>query len=121
MPGIKSFKEIQAWQKAHELVLEIYRLTKDFPNFEEFCLTSQIRRAALSVPSNIAEGFKRKTAKDSDHFYNIADGSLEEVKYQLILSRDLKYISESNFSVVYDLAEQSSKLLCGWKKSQINH
>ena len=118
MAGVKSFTDIKAWQKAHELVLDIYRLTKDFPKFEEFCLVSQIRRAVISIPSNIAEGFKRKTAKDSGHFYNIADGSLEEVKYQLILSKDLGYIGEKDFAKVFALAEEVGRLLYGWQKSQ---
>lgn len=118
MANIKSFTDIKAWQKAHELVLEVYKLTKDFPKYEEFCLTSQIRRAAVSIPSNIAEGFKRKSVKDSSHFYNIADGSLEEVKYQLILSKDLKYINEEMFLEVFALSEEVGRLLCGWHKSQ---
>jgi len=96
--AIKNLTEIIAWQKAHELVLEIYKITNDFPKIEDYCLTSQIRRAAISIPSNIAEGFKRKSTRDSVHFYNIADGSLEEVKYQLILARDLKYISPKNLT-----------------------
>lgn len=118
MANIISFTEIKAWQKAHELVLNVYKLTKDFPKFEEFCLTNQIRRAAISIASNIAEGFKRKSAKDSSHFYNIADGSLEEVKYQLILSRDLNYIDEEAFMKVFTMAEEVGRLLCGWHKSQ---
>ncbi len=118
MANILSFTDIKAWQKAHELVLEVYKLTKSFPKFEEFCLTNQIRRAVISIASNIAEGFKRKSAKDSGHFYNIADGSLEEVKYQLILSKDLKYISESEFNKTYNLTEEVGRLLCGWYKSQ---
>ena len=118
MTQIKSFIEITAWQKSHTLVLEIYRITSQFPKQEEYCLTSQIRRAAISIPSNIAEGFKRKSAKDSDHFYNIADGSLEEVKYQLILSKDLQYINSYEFDRIWLLAEEVGKILSGWKKSQ---
>jgi four helix bundle protein len=115
---IESFVDIKAWGKAHELVLEIYRLTSSFPKIEDYCLTSQIRRAAISVPSNIAEGFKRKSAKDSNHFYNIADGSLEEVKYQLILSKDLGYISIMEYENIFKLTEEVGKMLSGWKKSQ---
>lgn len=118
MYNIKSFTDIKAWQKAHELVLVVYKLTKSFPRHEEFCLTNQIRRAVISIASNIAEGFKRRSAKDSSHFYNIADGSLEEVKYQLILSKDLCYISEEVFNEAYMLAEEVGRLLCGWRKSQ---
>jgi len=118
MVKIKSFVEISAWQKSHTLVLEVYRITKQFPKQEEYCLVNQIRRAAISIPSNIAEGFKRKSAKDSDHFYNIADGSLEEVKYQLILSKDLQYISSFEFDRIWLLSEEVGKILSGWKKSQ---
>lgn len=118
MTVIKSFTDIKAWQKAHALVLKIYELTNNFPRQEEFCLVNQIRRAVISVASNIAEGFKRKSAKDSSHFYNIADGSLEEVKYQLILSKDLHYMSEVDFAETFSLAEEVGRLLCGWYKSQ---
>ena len=115
---VKNFQEIQAWQKAHQLVLEIYSATKKFPPEELYCLISQIRRAAVSIASNIAEGYKRKSSKDSEHFYNMAEGSLEEVKYQLILSKDLKYISTENFNKLFNLAEEVGRLLHGWKRSQ---
>ncbi|MCX6808581.1 MAG: four helix bundle protein [Candidatus Berkelbacteria bacterium] len=116
--SMKSFQDIIAWQKSHEFVLKIYELTKLFPKNEEFCLTNQIRRAAISVPSNIAEGFKRKSTKDSLHFYNIAEGSLEEAKYQLLLARDLGYIESLIYEKVCGIAAESSKLLCRWIKSQ---
>jgi len=115
---IKSFTEIKAWEKAHQLVLEVYKITKTFPEIEKYCLVSQIRRAAISIPSNIAEGFKRKSIKDSEHFYNIADGSLEEVKYQLILAKDLGYISIESFSFIFNLTEEAGKTLSCWIKSQ---
>ena len=85
MTTIKKFTEIIAWQKAHELALFIYLITNKFPRSEEFGLSSQMRRAAVSVPSNIVEGFKRKSVKDGVNFYNIAEGSLEELKYQVLL------------------------------------
>jgi four helix bundle protein len=91
MTTAKRFEELIVWQKAHQLVLAIYRLTKDFPREEIFGLTSQFRRAAVSVPANIAEGFKRATIPDKLRHLNIAQGSLEEVRYYLILSHDLKY------------------------------
>lgn len=118
MPNIKNFIDILTWKKSHQFVLEIYKMTERFPSYELFCLTSQIRRAAVSIPSNIAEGFKRKTSKDSEHFYNMAEGSLEEVKYQLIPSKDLSYISIEEFEKLFNLAEEVGKLLNGWKKSQ---
>lgn len=118
MDKIKSFQDIIAWKKAHELVLFIYKITDNFPRSEEFGLKSQIRRAAVSIPSNIAEGFKRKSKADSVHFYNMAEASLEEAKYQLILSRDLKYISLEEYEKSVFLAEETGKILYGWLSSQ---
>lgn len=115
---INTFKEIIAWQKSHQLTLEIYNITKNFPKNEEYSLTSQIRRCAVSIPSNIAEGFKRKTQKESERFYNISEGSLEELKYQLILSKDLKYIEDQQFNSMYNQAEEVGKVLHSWKTSQ---
>ena len=79
------------WRKAHALVLEIYKFTGGFPKHELFGLTSQLRRAAVSVPANFAEGFKKRGLADKIRFYNIAQGSLEECRYYLILAKDLKY------------------------------
>ncbi len=79
------------WQKAHQLVLDVYKLSNAFPATERFGLTSQVRRAAVSVPANIAEGFRKRGRNDKARFLNIAQGSLEEVRYYLILARDLGY------------------------------
>jgi four helix bundle protein len=117
---INSFREILAWQKAHLLVLEVYKITEAFPKVELYCLVPQIRRAVVSIPSNIAEGFKRRGKKDSVHFYNIAEGSLEEVKYQLLLSKDLEYISNSDYDRLNDQADEAGRVLCGWLKSQLS-
>jgi four helix bundle protein len=87
----KSFKDLIVWQKAHQGVLEIYHFTNSFPSREQFGLTSQLRRAAISIPANIAEGFKKKGNPDKARFYNIAQGSIEEYRYYLILVRDLGY------------------------------
>jgi len=116
--AITSFREIVAWQKAHNLTLEIYRITQQFPKTEEYNLISQIRRCAVSVPSNIAEGFARKSLKDSKRFYLIAEGSLEELKYQLLLSFDLRYINQSEYLQINERAEEASRLLVAWKKAQ---
>src|SRR3989344_6302647 len=94
---VQSFKEIIAWQKSHQLTLLVYELTDNFPKTELFGLTAQTRRSVVSVPSNIAEGFKRQSRNDSVHFYNIAQGSLEELKYQLLLARDLHYLTADNY------------------------
>lgn len=118
MSEIKSFKDLLVWQKGHQLVLEIYRITADFPDTEIYGLVSQMRRAAVSVVSNLVEGFKRRTVKDSVHFYNIADGSIEELKYQLFLSRDLNYITQEEFQKTNSLLEEVSKMLRSWSASQ---
>ena len=93
----KKFEDLIVWQKAHAWVLDIYRNTKDFPNYELYGLTSQLRRrSAISEPANIAEGFKKRGKPDKIRFYNIAQGSLEESHYYLILARDLEYIDSAN-------------------------
>ena len=87
----RNFQDLVVWQKAHELVLDVYRLTRSFPKEETYGLTSQLRRSAVSIAANIAEGFKKKGRNDKIRFLNIAQGSLEETRYYLILSRDLHY------------------------------
>lgn len=87
------FQDLEVWQKAHRLVLTIYKITQAFPAEEKFGLVSQMRRAGVSIAANIAEGFKKHGAKDKSNFYNIAQGSLEELRYYLILSKDLTYLS----------------------------
>lgn len=116
MNTITTFKDLIVWQKAHRLTLDVYGITTKFPKFEEFGLASQMRRSSSSVPTNIAEGFKRKSAKDSTHFYNMSECSLEELKYQLILARDLNYIKNDQFELLNEQAEKVSRLLNGWIK-----
>ena len=112
-----TFKDLLAWKKAYQLTLSIYKLTKNFPRDEEFGLKSQIRRSAVSVISNIAEGFKRRGTKDQIRFYNIAEASLEEVKCQSLLSRDLNYFNNEQYKQLSALENESGKLLNGWIKS----
>lgn len=112
---IQNFKEIIAWQKAHVLVLEIYKITKKFPKSEDFNLTSQMRRCTTSIPSNIAEGFKRKTKKDKYHFSFMAEGSLEELKYQVLLSRDLGYLDTDGYNSISAITDDVGRLLTKWK------
>lgn len=92
----RSFQDLVVWQKSHALVLEIYRISTDFPKAETYGLTSQLRRAAVSTPANIAEGFKKRGRVDKARFMNIAQASLEETRYYLILARDLGYLNESH-------------------------
>ena len=87
----RNFQDLRVWQKAHAWLLDIYRTAAGFPKDETYALISQLRRAAVSVPANIAEGFKRRGKADKVRFFNIAQGSLEESRYYLILARDLGY------------------------------
>ncbi len=110
----KTFKDLIVWQKAHRFVLSVYRITGKFPKEEIYGLTSQFRRAAVSIPANIAEGFRRKGRPDKYRFMNIAQGSLEECRYYLILAKDLGY-AEINGSMIQ--LEEVSKLLDSYSKS----
>ena len=90
-PKSRTFEDVELWKKAHAWILDVYRFTETFPKHEMFGLTSQLRRAAVSVPGNFAEGFNKSGRADKVRFYNIAQGSLEESRYYLILARDLHY------------------------------
>ncbi|MDA3840040.1 MAG: four helix bundle protein [Patescibacteria group bacterium] len=119
---IKSFTDLNSWKKSHELVLEIYKITKKFPKEELFGLTSQIRRAAISITSNIAEGFSRSSYKDKTKFYYISQGSLTEVQNQLIIARDVEYITNDLFQSIANKTIISHKLINGLiKKSKEIH
>ena len=107
----KTFKDLVVWQKAHRFVLATYSLTASFPSSEVYCLTSQVRRAAISIPANIAEGFKKRGASDKIRFLNIAQGSLEECRYYLILIQDLGYGATADMEAVL---EEISKLLVAY-------
>lgn len=102
MERAKSFTDLIVWQKAHEFVLNIYKLTSDFPKSETYGLISQFRRAAVSIPANISEGFVKKGKADKLRYYNIAQGSIQECKYYLILSKDLDYTKDSNLMEFLD-------------------
>jgi len=108
---ITCFQDLQVWREAHALVLLVYKMTRTLPQNELYGLTSQMRRAAVSVPANIAEGFTRRGINDKLRFYNIAEGSLEELKYYFILARDLGYV-ESNGTLL-KTADQVGRLLNG--------
>jgi len=110
-------KKLIAWQKAIELVKEIYKITETFPRKEEFGLTAQMRRAAISVPSNIAEGLTRKTNKDKLHFLNIAQASLSEIDTQLEISMNLTYIEETTFGEVEKRLIEVQMLVSGLSRS----
>jgi len=108
---VQDFKKLIVWQKSHLLTLEIYSASKKFPNNELFGLTSQLRRAASSVPANIAEGSGRKSTSEFAHFLAIAIGSLSEVEYFLILATDLNYLSKNEFQRINALANETKRML----------
>jgi four helix bundle protein len=102
MERSKSFTDLIVWQKAHKFVLSVYKLTAEFPKSETYGLTSQFRRAAISIPANISEGFVKKGKADKLRYYNIAQGSIQECKYYLILSEDLNYTKNNNLMEFLD-------------------
>jgi len=113
MEKSKHFTELIVWQKAHQFVLKVYALTKQFPKEEMFGLTSQFRRASISIAANIAEGYSKKGTKDKIRFLNISQGSLSECKYYLRLTKDLQYANVDQLEI--DL-EEVSKLLNAYSR-----
>ena len=113
----RTFEDLVVWQKAHQFVLAVYRLSRTFPRSEIYGLSSQFRRAAVSIAANIAEGFRKRGKADKLRFFNMAQGSLEECRYYLILSRDLEYGDVSETS---RLLEEVSKLLEAYSQSILN-
>ncbi|MGB2841873.1 MAG: four helix bundle protein [Halobacteriota archaeon] len=116
---MKSFKELKVWQKGIELVEMVYKSTATFPEEEKYGLSAQMRRAAVSIPSNIAEGHLRKTAKDFKQFIAIARGSCAELETQIIISYKLGFIQEDNFSNLSSKIDELSKMLSSFY-SKIN-
>ena len=110
---ITEFTDLLAWQEGHRLVLLIYKLTKKFPREELYSLTDQLRRAAVSITSNIAEGFGRHSYKEKVQFYYLAHGSLIEVKNQIIIARDVGYLKSSAYDDVKLQSDMAHKLLQG--------
>lgn len=117
MGKIQSFTDLIAWQEAHKLVLMIYQETKNFPRVEIFGLTNQMRRAAVSISSNIAEGFSRESYTEKNRFYRIAQGSVTELQNQLLVARDVGYIEKKIFHKVAEQTILVHKLINGLIKS----
>ncbi len=111
---IKTFTDLKTWQETHKLVLIIYKITKDFPKEELFGLVSQIRRAAVSITSNIAEGFSRQSYKEKLQFYYIAISSLTELQNQLLIARDVGYLKKDDFDQIVEQIITAHKLLNGF-------
>ena len=110
---IHDFKDLFAWQKAHQLAIGVYRVTAEFPKIEQFGLANQVRRAAVSTASNIAEGFGRRTTADRIHFYDMARGSLHEVQAQLLIAKDVGYLPEGAYIGLEQSSIECHKLLTG--------
>lgn len=110
---IRTFTDLDAWKEGHRLVVIIYRLTKHFPQDEQFGLTSQIRRAVISITSNVAEGFSRGSYKDKIRFYEMALGSLTEVQNQLLVARDVAYLTDDVFQELAKKTVLVHKLING--------
>ncbi|MEX2028320.1 MAG: four helix bundle protein [Candidatus Curtissbacteria bacterium] len=117
MNKIRSFTDLTAWKEGHKLVLQIYSTTKRFPEQEKFGLTNQIQRCAVSITSNVAEGFSRRNKKEKTQFFYTALGSLTELQNQLLIARDLGYIKVEGFKELADQTVVVSKLLNGLIKS----
>ena len=120
MEKISHFRDLRVWQEGHKLVLMIYDLTSNFPADEKFGLISQMRRAVVSVTSNVSEGFGRAHAPNKIQFYNIAKGSLLELENQLIIAKDLDYVSENRFKLALNQIITVSKLLAGFTKTALS-
>jgi len=116
-----SFESVIAWQKAHAFVLAVYRITKHYPTDEQYGLTSQFRRASVSIEANIAEGYKKLSKADKLRFMNISQGSMEECRDYIILSRDLQYINSDEFSELHDKLEDASRMLYLYINGIINN
>jgi four helix bundle protein len=108
---MRDFRQLKVWEKAHGLALEIYRATKEFPAEERFGLTSQLRRAAVSVPSNIAEGCGRSGERELSQFTSIAAGSASEVEYQLLLAHDLGYLTTEHYRTLDNKTNEVKRML----------
>lgn len=114
---VRSFRDSDAWRAAHELTLRVYRETKTFPREELFGVTSQLRRAASSVPANLAEGYGRHSKAELKRFCRIANGSLHETEYFLLLAKDLGYLDQETMSEISTMARRVGQLLGGIERS----
>ena len=114
---MKNFKNIKVWQRGIELVVDVYKKTNNFPNEELYGLTSQIKRSAISIPSNIAEGSGRGSKKDFNRFLDISLGSSFELETQLILAKKLEFINDDDFATINQQLDQEQKMIIGLQKS----
>ena len=114
---MKDFRQLKVWEKSHQLALAVYKVTTKFPKEELYGLTSQIRRASMSVPTNIAEGCGRNTDKEFARFLQIAMGSASETEYQLILARDLEFLPKDSYEKLHNDVEEIKRMLASLLKT----
>ncbi|MFQ5696445.1 MAG: four helix bundle protein [Terriglobia bacterium] len=117
---LKSFRELEVWQKAHALALDVYRVTEGFPDRERFGVVAQLRRAATSIPANIAEGFGRRTTRELLQCLTISNGSLEETRYFLILGSDLNYMTQEECRHLDQQCDSVAQMLSALARSLRN-
>lgn len=117
MEPARTFEDLIVWQKAHSFVIEVYRMSQLFPKSEIYGLSSQFRRAAVSIAANIAEGFRKRSKADKARMLNIAQGSAEECRYYLILTKDLEYGDTTGMNL---LLQEVSKLLAAYTQTILN-
>lgn len=117
---IKTFRDLLIWQKGMQLVKAIYKLTRSFPKSEDYNLSSQMKRASISIPSNIAEGFGRSTKKDFQRFLYIALGSIFELQTQIIISYEQDYIDQQQYDSINELTRELERMLCSFMNSNRN-
>ncbi len=121
MGSINSYKDLLIWQKGIILVVKVYNLVKSFPQVELYALTSQIKRASVSIPSNISEGYGRNTDKSFSHFLDISRGSLYEVETQLIIAKELGFVADFNsYNEIMSLIEEESKMINAFSRTLKN-
>ena len=118
---MRDFHTLKIWQRSHQLTLDVYEATRLFPTEELFGLTSQLRRAVASIPTNIAEGCGRASNKDFAHFLQIAIGSLSEVEYELLLANSLNYIEENNYRLLSEETVAVRKMIINYRHELIAH
>jgi len=113
----KNYRDLIAWQKSIELVEEVYKLTREFPREEIYSLTTQMRRAAISIPSNIAEGEGRRSGNEFSHFLSIAHGSLRELETQILIAQRLLYLTDAQVQTLFSMTEEIGRLINGLANS----
>lgn len=115
--AVKTFRDLLVWQEAYKLAMAVYKITAYFPKNEQYGLTNQLRRAVISVSSNIAEGFGRSGAREKDQFYAIANGSLTEVENQLLIAHGIGYLPKSELAELENIYTATQKMLAGLQKA----